>query len=105
MKGASKSQEKHITMSIVWIFIWTLAMVGAVVYAQYRIPSHSTSTTQSWIVRLMLVVIGVGVGFVSVSRYQGSANIPPVLAFLNGFGAAHVPAAFILWLKGRGNVP
>ncbi|ADJ27173.1 hypothetical protein [Nitrosococcus watsonii] len=92
-------------MSIVGILIWTLAMVGAVVYAQYRIPFHATNTTQSWVVRLMLVVVGVGVGFVSVSRYQGSASMPPVLAFLNGFGAAHVPAAFILWMKGRDSVP
>jgi hypothetical protein len=73
-------------------------MLGAAVYAQYRIPFHSATVTQSWITRIMLGVIGVGVGLISVGRSQ-EMGAPLFLVFLSGFGAVHVPAAFILFIK------
>ncbi|QBQ54066.1 hypothetical protein [Nitrosococcus wardiae] len=86
-------------MEMIGTFIWTLIMLGAAVYAQYRIPFHTANAAQSWVTRLILGVIGVGIGIISVDRYQEAEGIFPLLAFLNGFGAVHVPAAFILFIK------
>jgi hypothetical protein len=85
-------------MKMMGTFLWTFVMLGAAVYAQYRIPFHTASAAQSWITRILLGVIGVGVGFMAVSRAQETGG-PLLLAFLNGFGAVHVPAAFILFIK------
>jgi NAD/NADP transhydrogenase beta subunit len=85
-------------MKMLGIFLWTFAMLGAAVYAQYRIPFHTATAAQSWVTRIMLGIIGIGVGLMAVSRAQATEG-PLLLAFLNGFGAVHVPAAFILFLK------
>jgi hypothetical protein len=85
-------------MKMMGIFLWTFVMLGAAVYAQYRIPFHTATAAQSWITRIMLGVIGLGVGFIAIGRSQETGG-PLLLAFLNGFGAVHVPAAFILFIK------
>jgi|SRR5690625_797689 len=85
-------------MEMLGRFILTVVLLGAAVYAQYRIPFHSATVKQSWITRIILVVVGMGVGFV-LANYSQQMGRPPFLAFLSGFGIAHVPAAFILFLK------
>lgn len=86
-------------MEIIWAFIWTITVLSAAAYAQYRIPFHTANAVQSWVTRLILGIIGIGAGFMSADRNQEVAGIFPVLAFLSGFGAVHVPAAFILFIK------
>jgi hypothetical protein len=78
--------------------IWILFTLSAAVYAQYRIPFHTANAYQARLTRALLGIIGVAMGWAAI-RYQQAAGLRALLAFLNGFGAVHVPAAAILFLK------
>ncbi|RFA31067.1 hypothetical protein CAI21_02530 [Alkalilimnicola ehrlichii] len=71
----------------------------AFVYVQVRLPVHAATRAQATATRLLLAATGVGLGLIGAWMYQGVGGIVPWLAFLVGFGVAHVPAAFILFIK------
>lgn len=76
-----------------------LAAAGlvAAAYAHQRLPRYTAGRARIALTRGVLAAVGIAVGF-TAARY---AVEPPVvvLAFLIGFGAVHVPAAFILLVK------
>jgi hypothetical protein len=77
----------------------TAALVAAAIYAQYRIPAHTSGTAKIALTRLLLIVIGVAFGYVLEQTYADARGLPPVLVFLAGFGLVHLPAAIILFIK------
>jgi L-asparagine transporter-like permease len=86
-------------MSVVYSLILTAAVLGAAVYAQRRIPFHTTSASHAWIARLILLIVGIAFGIAMVTAYSNAQGWLAVIAFLAGFGLVHVPAAAILFLK------
>ena len=77
----------------------TAVLVGAAVYAQYRIPQHTAGRFNVALTRLLLIVIGIAFGYVLAQTYADARGLPPVLVFLAGFGLVHLPAAIILFIK------
>ena len=89
-------------MTIFWMIFMAAVLVAAAVYAQSRIPRYTAGRRKVLLTRAVLAVVGLASGYVSAGIY-GSDSFTAVLAFLSGFGAVHVPAAFILLIKkGRG---
>jgi hypothetical protein len=75
-----------------------LLLLAAAGYAQLQIPRFTAGSGKTALTRIVLVVIGIAFGFITAGPYA-NAGLPAVLAFLIGFGAVHVPAAFILFIK------
>jgi len=75
----------------------TVLQLGAAVYAQRRLPRYVLGGRRAQALRAVLILAGIAVGALAMMY----ATQPPVavLAFLSGFGAVHVPAALILFLK------
>lgn len=87
------------------MIVLTAVLLAAAAYAQSHIPRFTANARNVTIARLTLLVVGVALGYVSATVYP-LTGLAAVLAFLSGFGAVHVPAAFILLIKrGRGAGP
>jgi hypothetical protein len=85
-------------MAIFLAAFLALLLLAAAGYAQLQIPRFTAGSGKTALTRIVLVVIGIAFGFITAGPYA-NARLPAVLAFLIGFGAVHVPAAFILFIK------
>jgi membrane glycosyltransferase len=85
-------------MEIVGMILLTLCTLVAAVYAQYRLPFHTTTRGHLWISRTVLLVLGLLFGWVMSQRYAVEGFLQ-LLVFLSAFGIVHVPAAAILFIK------
>lgn len=77
--------------------IFAAALLAIALYAQYRIPFHTAGRRKIALTRMVLAVIGVLLGIVAATFAPDRQTA--MVAFLQGFGVVHVPAAFILFLK------
>jgi hypothetical protein len=75
----------------------TMLHLAAAVYAQRHLPRYVAGAGRARILRGVLIVSGLAVG--SLAMTYATQPMVAVLAFLSGFGAVHVPAAVILFLK------
>lgn len=89
-----------------WLGLLLLAapLLGAAVYAQYRIRFHTGTARDALLGRLLLWLVGVAFGWALAVVYTHSEGLRSLLWFAIGFGAVHVPAAFILFSKRRRGV-
>jgi hypothetical protein len=85
-------------MTIFLASFLALLLLAAAGYAQFQIPRFTAGSRNIALTRIVLIVIGIAFGCITAGPYA-NANLPAVLAFLIGFGAVHVPAAIILFLK------
>lgn len=78
-----------------------LVLITLAGYVHLQIPKYTRSGRVGW-TRLLLVVVGLGFGWISMGRY---GTVPQQwLAFLIGFGLVHFPSAVILFIKSRRGV-
>ncbi len=75
--------------------------VLAAAYAQIRIAVHARGAPSIWGLRIFLAAIGIGVGYVASLSFAFYGELISFLAFVAGFGWAHVPAAGILFIKAQ----
>ena len=68
-------------------------------YAQMQIPRYTADAGRVLFTRGVLIVTGLAFGFMSATVYPLDLG-HAVLNFLIAFGLVHVPAAFILLIKG-----
>ena len=71
--------------------------VAAAIYAQRQIPRFTAGARRVWLLRILLVGVGLAFGH-AAARYAGDPTAA-FFAYLIGFGAVHVPAAFVLFIK------
>jgi len=88
------------------MYVVPMVLVGALVlaatlYAQHQIPRYTASPRAALLMRAGLIVLGLVFGYVAADNF-GEAGVFPLLTFLIGFGAVHVPAALILFIKRAG---
>ena len=89
-------------MDLIPSVVLAALLLAAAGYAQHQIPRYTATSEKIMLARAVLLAVGVASGAVSAAIY-GIDTVAGLLAFLIGFGAVHVPAAFILLIKrGRG---
>ena len=79
------------------VFLATLAVLAAA-YVHLNVSRFTTTRASTVTAHLVLAVVGSGFGYVAAIT-AASESLSPVVAFVMGFGAVHVPAALILLLK------
>jgi hypothetical protein len=85
-------------MSFFAPIILAAVVLLAAVYAQVLIPQHTASVPAARLTRIGLLVLGLVFGYVAADNFS-DAEAPALLTFLIAFGAVHVPAALILFIK------
>lgn len=82
---------------MVWQIVLATALLAATVYAHYRIPFHTAGPRKAAVAHAVLVITGL------LAAGAGATLAPTremaIIAFVQGFGVVHVPAAVILFLK------
>jgi len=88
-------------MNVVPMIFLAVVVLAAAIYAQHQIPRHTASRRAALFMRAGLIVLGLVFGYVAADNLSdaGIPRLPPLLTFLIGFGAVHVPAALILFFK------
>lgn len=84
-------------MTTALLFIITLLTLSAATWAHINIRHRTLSTRL--ITHSVLILIGLGFGYVMAFQYTRSEGLQQVLTFLSSFGVVHIPAAFILLIK------
>lgn len=84
-------------MSLIPLLVWAVIGVAAIFYAHSRIARYTAKANNVVLLRLVLLATGIGLGYVMMDR---STPLGAALSFLGWFGAVHLPAAGILFLKG-----
>jgi hypothetical protein len=74
-----------------------LILVAAAAYAQHRVRFHTAGRRRVLLARGVLAAVGVALGYVLASYAPDGAL--SIVAFVEGFGLVHFPAAVILFLK------
>jgi hypothetical protein len=92
-------QEKDDVMEIALSIIVAALLLVASGYVHKKISAYTKGAAKIILVRALLIVVGIGFGFLSTAELPG--HLPKALAFLIGFGIVHLPAAVILFVKGR----
>lgn len=88
-------------MDVMIIVLLAAPLMAAAAYAHWRLPVHTRHRGRTWLVRVVLVAFGVIAGYVGMLIAAGDTFALRWASFLFGFGAAHLPAAFILMIKRR----
>ncbi|MBA2410407.1 MAG: hypothetical protein H0V62_11830 [Gammaproteobacteria bacterium] len=86
-------------MAIFYNLALTALLLGAAVYTHWRLPFHTINARHTLISRLILLIVGVAFGVAVATIYANAQGARWLIAFCAGFGAVHVPAAAILFLK------
>ena len=86
-------------MNVIPLVILAALVLAAAIYAQHQLPRFTASARAALLMRAGLIAIGLVFGYVAADNFS-DAGAPPLLPFLIGFGAVHVPAALILFFKG-----
>lgn len=91
----------HIYMDTTNLAIITAALLAISGYAHYRIRAHTRGAGKRALVHAVLIVAGIGFGYMSAARNMPADGLTALLRFLSGFGLVQVPAAMILLIKQR----
>ncbi len=74
-------------------------LLAVALYAHREIGNFTAGAARAGVARTILVMVGIGFGLTLVATLDGALS--EILTFLIGFGAVHVPAAAILFIKRR----
>jgi hypothetical protein len=85
-------------MNVFTLILSAALVLAAAIYAQHQIPRYTASPRAALLTRAGLILLGLVFGYVAADNFS-SADGPGLLTFLIGFGAVHVPAALILFIK------
>lgn len=86
-------------MQLLLMGIFAVVMLAAAVYAHRELPVFTRGSANIMTARLVLLIVGALFGWLGAAAYEEPAG--QILRFCIGFGMVHVPAAVILFIKGR----
>jgi hypothetical protein len=79
--------------------ILALLLMTAALYVQKQVPVFTKGRTKIMVTRTILVLVGTAFGLTGAGYVYG--HLPQLLVFLIGFGMVHMPAAIVLFIKGK----
>lgn len=79
--------------------ILALLLLAAAGYVQKQIPVYTKGGTRILVALAILVLVGVAFGLTVAAYVTG--DLPKSLTFIIGFGIVHLPAAIVLFIKGK----
>jgi hypothetical protein len=68
-------------------------------YVHYRLPLYVHGRRRVALTRGVLLLTAIGLGYALARFHSAAYPVPPLLVFVVAFGAVHVPAALILFIK------
>jgi hypothetical protein len=86
-------------MLMALLVILTALLIAATAYVHYRLPIHTLDSGKTWLLRFLLILVGAGLGWLSMTWFSNITEAARSVLFLFGFGLAHLPAFFILYMK------
>lgn len=86
-------------MDVLLVFLLAAVSLAMAVYVHYRLPAHTRHSRATGPLHAMLIAVGLLLGYVGVLWTAGEPLIVRAVALLAGFGCAHVPAFFVLYIK------
>lgn len=86
-------------MEILIQAVLALLLLIAAVYVHRQIPVFTKGRNRIVVARTILVAVGIAFGLTAAAYVAG--YMPKLLTFLIGFGLVHVPAAIVLFIKGK----
>ena len=87
------------SVNIVILAFVTGVLLTVAGYAHFRISAYTRGIGRRALLHIVLVVIGLGFGYVSVVYFAPGGGPSAVFLLLSGFGLVHVPSAIILFFK------
>ncbi len=85
-------------MSLIPLFLLAISALLISGYAQLHISQFTAGESSAVLTRAILIAVGVAFGWVAAVNLA-SEPTRTMLTFVIGFGAVHLPAAFILFVK------
>src|SRR4051812_12393458 len=85
-------------MNLILSSLAAAAALCIAAYAQLRVGRYTASRSAACLTRGVLLLVGLGFGYVATVTYSAD-DVTRALAMMIGFGAVHLPAAFILFVK------
>lgn len=76
-----------------------IVLIAATVYVHRRLPVHTQHTATGRMLQLLLIGVGALGAYVGALWTVGESGLLRAAAMLCGFGVAHVPAFFVLYIK------
>ncbi len=83
---------------MIFMTVLTLAIAS---FAHSRIAANSTSKVAGALSHAILILVGAGFAWAMQKAYHQPTDLLNWMIVLSAFGAVHVPAAFILFIKDR----
>ena len=90
------------TVDLILMLALCGVLIAAALYAHTRIPRFTAGRSKAAAAHTILIVVGIAAGAVGALIYRAEPALA-LLSALTGFGAVHVPAAVILFLKQQRN--
>lgn len=87
------------TMEILLRVILALLLIAVAIYVHTQIPAFTKGRTNRIVARTILLVVGIAFGLTG-TRYA-TGQLSQILTFLIGAGMVHLPAAIVLFIKGK----
>lgn len=87
-------------IAILFATLLAIALIAITAYVHYRLPvhmRHSRATTR--MVQVLLISVGALGAYLGALWTDGESSLLRVAAMVCGFGVAHVPAFFVLYIK------
>ena len=86
-------------MDVMLIVLLAAPVIAATAYVHHRLPIHTRHSGATWFLRALLIGVGALAGYLGMLWAARDSYAMQWAAFLFGFGFAHVPAFFILYMK------
>ena len=83
--------------AMIWQIVLATVLCAVAIYAHYRIPFHTAGSRKIAATHAVLVIAGLLAG--GVGAMFALTREMAIIAFVQGFGVMHIPAAVILFLK------
>lgn len=100
-EGENPAADGSVAMDVMLAVILVAPLIAAAAYAHHRLPIHTRHAGWAWVTRLVLLGVGFALGALFAAGWGQQGYPEKWIAFLGGFGLAHLPAALILFMKRR----